>query len=106
MNSNAELLLSGANLRESERFDTKVQAGIRRSGSRSVPAVVTDLSAAGFRVEAEERLPIDSVVWLKLGSLAPQMARVVWSRRLIAGCRFDTPLHVSVLEQFRGLAST
>jgi hypothetical protein len=101
MNFNAELQLSGADLRASERFDTKVQAGIRRSGSRSIPAVVTDLSAAGFRVEAEERFPVDSIVWLKLGSLAPQMARVMWSRQLIAGCRFDTPLHASVLEQFR-----
>jgi hypothetical protein len=105
MRPNAELQLSVADLREGERFDTKMRAAIRRSGSRSVPAVVTDLSAAGFRVEVEERLPINSIVWLKLGSLAPQMARVMWNHRLVAGCRFDTPLHAYVLEQFRALTS-
>jgi hypothetical protein len=105
MRSNAELQLSEADLRESERFDTRVQAGIRRSGSRSIPTVITDLSAAGFRVEADERLPVGSIVWLKLGSLAPQMARVMWTSRLIAGCRFEAPLHTSVLEQFRAQTS-
>jgi hypothetical protein len=101
MRSNAELELSPADLRASERFDTKMAVGIRRSGSRTIPAIVTDLSASGFRVEAEERLPNGAIVWLKLGALAPQMARVMWNRRLIAGCRFDVALSPYVLEQFR-----
>jgi hypothetical protein len=100
MRSEAEIQLSIADLRGSERFDARVSAGIRRSGSVAIPAVVTDLSATGFRVEADERLPVDSVVWLKLGTLAPQMARVMWNRKLVAGCQFGTPLNPYVLEQF------
>lgn len=99
MHVKAELQLSGSDQRNTERYDTHMQAGVRRSGSISVPATVTDVSTTGFRVEAEERLPLDTVVWLKMGNLAPLMARVVWSEKLIAGCRFSAPLHPSVLEQ-------
>ena len=101
MHADTELEFSIADLRESERFDVRMPGDIRRSGSRAIPAFVTDLSVSGFRVQAEERLPRDSIVWLRLGSLAPQMARVKWSRQFTAGCRFDTPLHPYILEQFR-----
>jgi hypothetical protein len=100
MQVRAELQLSRSDQRDSERFDTRMEAGVRRSGSVSVPAVVTDLSRTGFRVEADERLPLDTVVWIKLGTLAPLMARVVWSEKLVAGCRFSAPLHPSVVDQF------
>ena len=100
MQVRAELQLSRSDQRDSERYDLHVEAGVRRSGSIAVPAVVTDLSRTGFRVEAEERLPLDTVVWLKLGTLAPLMARVVWSEKLVAGCRFSAPLHPSVVDQF------
>ena len=103
MHANAELQLSRSDLRLVERFDTHVEAGIRRSGSVAIPAIVTDLSLTGFQVESEERLPVGSVVWLKLGALAPQMARVMWNRRLIAGCQFGAPLHPSVLTQLVAL---
>ncbi len=106
MEANLEIQLSDSDMRDSRRFDTKVEAAIRRSGSVAVPATVTDLSASGFRVESEERLPRDSVVWLKLGSIEPQMARVMWNRRLIAGCRFAAPLHPSVLEKLVALTTT
>lgn len=102
MQVKAELELSNAasDQRVTERFDTQVEAGVRRSGSVSVSGVVTDMSTTGFRVECSEKLPVDSVVWLKLGALSPLMARVVWSDKLIAGCRFAAPLHPAVLEQF------
>lgn len=101
MKVKAELQLSGSSeQRISERFDTRVDAGVRRSGSNAVPGTVTDISTTGFRIECYERLPLDTVVWLKLGHLAPLMARVVWSEKLVAGCRFSAPLHPSVLEQF------
>jgi hypothetical protein len=103
MGAEAELEVSISDLRNSERFDTHVDAGIRRSGSSAIRGVITDLSASGFRVEALDRLPVDSVVWLKMGALAPQMARVMWNRQRIAGCQFAAPLHPSVLAQLVAL---
>ena len=105
MQANVEVQVTTTDLRDSERFDTQVHAAIRRSGSIAVPATVTDLSATGFRVESEERLPLESVVWLKVGTLEPQMARVMWNRRLIAGCRFAAPLHPSVLDKLVALTN-
>lgn len=83
--------------RSSERFGTQVSVGVRRSGSVSIPGVVIDISATGFRIEALERLPIGTAVWLKIGTLAPQMARVMWNDKLLAGCQFAAPLHPSVV---------
>jgi len=94
----AELSLTGAEHRASERHGTRMEAGVRR-GSIRLPATVTDLSATGFRVATDEKLPVDSVMWIKLGALAPLMARVVWSDGLAAGCVFAAPLHPSVMEQ-------
>ena len=105
MHANAELQLSTSDLRKVERYDTRVEAGIRRSGSVAIPAIVTDLSLTGFQVQSEERLPNGCIVWLKLGALAPQMARVMWNRKLVAGCQFGAPLHPSVLSQLIALTT-
>jgi hypothetical protein len=85
--------------RSSARFATQVSVGVRRSGAVSIPGVVIDISSTGFRIEALERLPIGTVVWLKIGNLAPQMARVMWNDKLLAGCQFAAPLHPSVIAQ-------
>lgn len=97
----AELSLTGAENRSGARFDTRMEAGVRHGSSR-IPAIVTDLSAAGFRVATEETLPAGAVVWVRLGALAPLMARVVWSDGPAAGCVFAAPLHPSVMEQLLG----
>jgi hypothetical protein len=93
----AEISLSTDDQRRAERFETSIEGGVRRSGTKRVPGVVRDLSQSGFRIDAEERLPNGSVVWLKIGHLEPLMAEVVWSDKLQAGCRFAAPLHPSVL---------
>ena len=97
MDMPAEVSLEVDDQRISERYRTNLESGVRRSGSSRIPGIVRDLSRSGFRIDAEERLPMDSVVWLKVGHLAPLMARVVWSDKLCAGCRFAAPLHPSVL---------
>ncbi|WP_419825401.1 PilZ domain-containing protein [Sphingomonas sp.] len=84
--------------RAAERYDTVLPGGVRRSGSSRVAGTVRDLSRSGFRIDAQERLPQGSVVWLKIGHLEPLMAEVVWSEGLSAGCRFAATLHPSVLE--------
>ena len=91
--------------RNSERFRTQASVGVRRSGSVAIPGTVMDISATGFRIEALERLPLGTTVWLKIGNLAPQMARVVWNKKLVAGCQFSTPLHPTILaELLKGAA--
>ncbi len=88
--------------RINERFETNLEGRVRRSGTSRIPGVVKDLSRSGFRIEAEERLPMDSVVWLKVAHLEPLMAQVVWCDRFSAGCRFAAPLHPSVLDAILG----
>jgi hypothetical protein len=87
----------GEDHRLNQRFETDLQSGVRRSGTSRISGRVKDLSRSGFRIEAEERLPMNSVVWLKIAHLEPLMARVVWCDRLSAGCQFAAPLHPSVL---------
>ena len=100
MNIAAEIAFQDTgNQRVSNRFATRMSVGVRRMGNSRIPASVTDLSTSGCRIEADERLPKDSVVWIKLGQLAPITARVVWTDRLLAGCAFTEPLHPSVLHQ-------
>lgn len=79
-----------------QRFETHLEGRVRRSGSSRIPGVVKDLSRTGFRIESDEKLPMDTVVWLKVAHLEPLMARVVWADRLSAGCQFAAPLHPSV----------
>lgn len=94
----AEVALDDDDNRAAERHETALAGGVRRSGATRIPGIVRDLSCTGFRIEAQERLPKGSVVWLKIGHLEPLMAEVVWTDRLSAGCRFAAPLHQSVLD--------
>jgi hypothetical protein len=102
MEMRAEVQLDAADAAEdhriNQRYETNLEGRVRRSGTSRVPGVVKDLSRSGFRIEADEKLPMDSVVWLKVAHLEPLMAQVVWCDRLSAGCRFAAPLHPSVLE--------
>lgn len=102
MDMAAEVSLAADDQRRAERFETIIEGGVRRSGTKRVPGTVRDLSQTGFRIDAEERLPAGSVVWLKVGHLEPLMAEVVWSDKLQAGCRFAAPLHPSVLASLVG----
>lgn len=97
MDMPAEISVEADEQRIAERYQTSLEGGVRRSGSSRIPGIVRDLSRTGFRIDAQERLPMDSVVWLKVGHLEPLMARVVWSDKLCAGCRFSAPIHPSVL---------
>ncbi|USI73253.1 PilZ domain-containing protein [Sphingomonas morindae] len=99
MDMRAELRIGVDDQRGDARHETELAGGVRRSGSMRVPGVVRDISCSGFRIESEEKLPTDAVVWLKIGTLEPLMARVVWSDRLLAGCRFAAPLHPLILER-------
>ncbi len=69
-----------------------------------IPAVITNLSITGFHMQAEERLKPGSRIWVRLGSLAPLMAQVVWVDAYCAGCAFSQPLHPAILDHIVGAA--
>ncbi len=52
---------------------------VRQAGPSRLPAVITNLSITGFQVQAEERLKRNGRIWVKIGSLTPLMAEVIWS---------------------------
>lgn len=79
--------------RREERHLAYRDGEIEPVGSDRVPAVVTDLSRAGFRAVVEEPLSPESVIWLKVGEYGPYMARVVWYDGIAAGCEFAGRLH-------------
>jgi hypothetical protein len=80
------------------RHDTRLSARVRRAGPSRVPGTITDLSTTGFQLQCEEPLRRGTAIWVTMGSLAPLQARVMWSRALLAGCAFITPLHPAILD--------
>ena len=84
--------------RRATRVGTDLKADVRRGGATRIPGIVTDMSISGFRVRADEKLPLGSTVWVRINPLAPLMAQVIWSQHYVAGCTFSSPLHPAVLD--------
>ena len=51
----AEVSLTSDDHRAAERYETAIEGGVRRSGTKRVPGVVRDLSRSGFKIDAEYR---------------------------------------------------
>lgn len=85
-----------AHERSARRESLDMDVALREMGSTRITARILDLSTHGFRAETLGRLSPATSIWLTLPSLAPQLARVVWSDGCYAGCQFVTPLHPSV----------
>ena len=94
----AEYEVDTGNARAADRFKTRLEVGLRRMGATRIPGTVTDLSVTGFRINSDEKLHKDTMIWVKLGNLAPVTARVVWVDKLLCGCAFTAPLHPSILD--------
>ncbi len=84
--------------RRSERFATSLQVDVRQQGPARIPATITNLSTTGFHLQADERLRRNSRIWVRIGSLAPLMAQVIWNDACRAGCAFSQPLHPAILD--------
>jgi hypothetical protein len=84
--------------RKSERVEVEFGAGLRQRGASGVSVQVVDLSTEGFRIATHLQLEEGTEVWLRLPSLEPYPAKVVWSRGHYVGCTFIRPLHPAVLE--------
>ncbi len=91
-------LAPAGNPRRADRKSVSVDAGLRQRGASGVGVQVLDLSTHGFRARTHLDLQPGTDVWLKLGTLEPQHARVAWADGLLIGCQFVRPLHPAVLD--------
>ena len=87
-----------------DRVATHLRVDVRLGGTSRIPAVIVNLSTTGFFLRCEERLSPGSPIWVRIGSLAPLMARVIWRDAYCAGCAFDQPLHPAILDHLVGTA--
>jgi hypothetical protein len=81
-----------------DRVATNLRADVRLAGTSRIPAIIINLSTTGFYLRCEEGLRPGSQIWIRIGSLAPLMARVIWRDAYCAGCAFDQPLHPAILD--------
>jgi PilZ domain len=76
-------------------FDASVQF---RAGNRRANVQVRNVSQLGARVAGVFLVREDEKFWIKLPSLEPVEARVVWVEDFEFGCEFVRPLNERVLE--------
>lgn len=69
-----------------------------RKGQVRVNVQIVDISTLGARLSAVHHLREGDTFWLKLATLAPQEAVVIWSDEFIVGCKFVQPLQPYVLD--------
>lgn len=84
--------------RRSQRVTVEMGAGLRQRGASGVSVQITDLSVDGFRAATHLELQVGTDVWLRLPSLEPIHARVMWSEGYHVGCAFERALHPAVLD--------
>lgn len=92
----AELYLDS---RGTDRRDVELDATIRDERARPVDVTVTNLSRAGFAVEATIELTIDNELGIGIAGVGIRPATVVWRAGQLYGCRFKRPLTPSDFER-------
>lgn len=97
----AELYLDSqsAEARSSDRRDVDIDATIRDQHERPVDVTVTNLSRAGFAVEAAIDLPVDHELAIGIAGVGIRPATVVWRAGQLYGCRFTRALTPSDFER-------
>ena len=87
---------TGGRRDERTALDATVQF---RAGARKALVKVLDLTLHGAKLSAVHLVHAGDCFFLKLGTLEPLEARVVWSTTFEIGCEFVTPLHPVILER-------
>jgi len=97
----AELYLDSqsAEARSIDRRDVDIDATIRDQNARPVDVTVTNLSRAGFAVEAAIDLPVDHELAIGIAGVGIRSAAVVWRAGQLYGCRFTRPLTPAEFER-------
>jgi hypothetical protein len=92
----AELYLDSRSL---DRRDVEIDATIRDQFSRPVDVTVTNLSRAGFAVEAEIELTVEAELGIGIAGIGIRPATVIWRAGQLYGCRFTRALTPSDFER-------
>ena len=86
--------------RKTARIPVSLRTGFRKRGYDVAKADLLDISPEGFKIDTSMTLGPGVEVWLKLPGLEPKPAVVMWVDDYTAGCKFLTPFHEAVLDQF------
>jgi hypothetical protein len=84
--------------RKAERRIVNLAAALREEGAVTNQVRVVDISAGGFKIEAQHPLEEGAEVWLKLPGFEAKRSHVVWVKDKEAGCEFETDMHPAELE--------
>jgi hypothetical protein len=90
-------VLSSRSARRDERVKTAGRVICRRGANRQETQLL-DLSRGGLRLKTTSGLRTGERVWLKLDTLEPLEARVVWNDGISTGCEFLVPLHPAIFQ--------
>lgn len=91
--------------RVEDRYPIAAPGTIRSAGYRR-EVVLRDLSTRGCRfVEKGSALTRGKHITIRIGSIGPIDAMVMWNRGEIVGVQFNDPLHPSVFDHIRGDSS-
>jgi hypothetical protein len=86
-------------LRQEQRHPVEIQGRYRTGSGIPRDVIVTDLSEHGCRIfDRFCNLGIGRFITIRVGSIGPLGARVMWRESNLAGLQFSEPLHPRVLE--------
>ena len=90
--------------RKGARHASSAGAAVGGQGRVKIPVRIVDISSQGCRLEFAGDLPEGALVSVKVPTFEPWQARVVWSKRGLAGCQFSHLLHPAVVQRLAGSA--
>lgn len=83
------------------RVEVVLNAVLREYGSAQRFTVdVKDLSLAGLRFETSFTLVPEAAISIRIPTLSPLDATIIWRSGFRYGCAFRQPLHVAVFDHF------
>jgi hypothetical protein len=88
-----------------ERAKPCCEAGVLRSGGRSVRLRIFDLSAEGCKIEFVERPSVGERIWVKFDGLESMAGIVRWTAGDIGGIAFEQPLDAAGFRQLANRGS-
>jgi hypothetical protein len=85
--------------RRNERHPVEIQGRYRTGSGQPRDVIVTDLSKSGCRIfDRFCNLDLGRFITLRIGSIGPIDAKVVWRKSDVAGLQFGNDIHPQVLE--------
>lgn len=84
-------------VRQARRVSLNAAVQFRKGHTRATVKIV-DISTHGARLSAVHILRNGDTFWLKLPTIEPLEAKVVWASEFIVGCQFLQPIHPVIFE--------